>query len=102
MHMDFYPVARQRPRRRRTLAELVRHARNYCQICSHALRAEIEQDFVNWRDPHEIVREYGLVHHSVIYRHANALGLMAPRNANARARLDVGGMRRMGGGAVRL
>lgn len=89
MYMDFYPVTRRRRRRRRTLAELVRHARNYCRICSHARWAEIEQDFLNWRDPREILREYGLVHHSVIYRHANALGLMAPRNANARAQLDV-------------
>jgi hypothetical protein len=69
-------------------AEIVRHTRK-CRICNHSRRAELEQDFLNWRNPHEIVEEYELAHHSAIYRHAQALGLTAQRVENACAALDL-------------
>jgi hypothetical protein len=69
-------------------AEIVRHTRK-CRICNHPRRAELEQDFLNWRNPHEMVEEYELAHHSAIYRHAQALGLTAQRVENACAALDL-------------
>ncbi|MGH9744633.1 MAG: hypothetical protein ACRD59_00810 [Candidatus Acidiferrales bacterium] len=74
-------------RRLRPKAELLRHARKCC-ICNHARRADIEFDFLIWRTPSEIVREYSLAHHSAIYRHAEALGLTELRDHNARTALD--------------
>jgi len=75
-------------RKQRPQAEIVRHTRK-CRICNHPRRAELEQDFLNWRNPHEMVEEYGLAHHSAIYRHAQALGLTAQRVENAYAALDL-------------
>jgi len=69
-------------------ASLQRHARK-CHICHHPQRAEIEDDFLNWHGPDEIVSDYKLPHYSVIYRHANALGLRARRNENIRTVLDI-------------
>jgi hypothetical protein len=69
-------------------ASLQRHARK-CHICHHPQRAEIEEDFLNWQGPNEIVSDYKLPHYSVIYRHANALGLRGRRNENIRTVLDI-------------
>jgi len=69
-------------------ADLQRHARK-CHICHHPQRAEIEDDFLNWHGPNEIVKAHSLPHWSVIYRHANALGLRARRNENIRTVLDI-------------
>ena len=41
--------------------------------------AEIEADFVTWRSPAAIAKEYELSDRSSIYRHAHALGLFAKR-----------------------
>ena len=73
---------------RRPRADLQRHARK-CHICHHPQRAEIEDDFLNWHGPNQIVKDHNLPHWSVIYRHANALGLRARRNENIRTVLDV-------------
>jgi hypothetical protein len=73
---------------RRPRPDLQRHARK-CHICHHPQRAEIEDDFLNWQGPNEIVKDYSLPHWSVIYRHANALGLKARRNENIRTVLDI-------------
>jgi hypothetical protein len=75
-----------RPNRRSTAA-INRHSRK-CRICSHPDRESIEEDFLNWRNPHQIVSEYQLPHYSAIYRHARALGLTARRNENIRTVLD--------------
>jgi hypothetical protein len=75
-------------RQRHPQPEPTRHTRK-CIICRHPLRAEIDEDFLNWRNPHEIVDEYGLPNYSPIYRHARALGLTAQRNENARVALDT-------------
>ena len=77
-----------RRRLRPPRADLQRHARK-CHICHHPQRAEIENEFLNWHGPREIVNEYHLPHYSVIYRHANALGLRARRNENIRTVLDI-------------
>ena len=73
---------------RRPRPDLQRHARK-CHICHHPQRAEIEDDFLNWHGPNDIVKDYQLPHWSVIYRHANALGLRARRNENIRTVLDI-------------
>jgi len=46
-----------------------------CKICSHRHRDEIERDFINWKSPALIAKEYGLKDRSSVYRHARALGL---------------------------
>jgi hypothetical protein len=45
-----------------------RHEAN-CKICSHPLRAEIEQAFVSWTSPATIAKNY-LISRDSIYRHA--------------------------------
>ena len=77
-----------RRRLRPPRADLQRHARK-CHICHHPQRAEIEDDFLNWQGPNQIVKDYKLPHWSVIYRHANAFGLRASRNENIRTVLDI-------------
>jgi hypothetical protein len=77
-----------RRRLRPPRADLQRHARK-CHICHHPQRAEIEVDFLNWHGPNDIVKDYQLPHWSVIYRHANAIGLRARRNENIRTVLDI-------------
>lgn len=46
-----------------------------CKICSHRQREEIERDFINWKSPTLIAKEYRLKDRSSVYRHAHALGL---------------------------
>jgi hypothetical protein len=66
---------------------LGRHVAN-CRICSHAQRDEIEADYIDWRSPAKIVRDYGLGHRSSVYRHAHALRLVGRRRRNSRAVLE--------------
>jgi len=75
MRVDFRP------------ANLGRHAAE-CKICSHPLQEEIERDFVNWRSPASIAKQYGLKNRSSVYRHAHALGLLPRRQRNVRAALE--------------
>src|SRR5664280_2888116 len=44
-----------------------RHAAE-CKICAHPQRDEIERDFVNWRSPASITKQYGLRNRSTVYR----------------------------------
>ena len=62
------------------------HART-CTVCANPRREEIERDFLSWRSPQEIVREYKLGNRAAVYRHAHALGLMDKRFGNVRAAL---------------
>ena len=64
-----------------------RHER-CCKICSHKKREDIEQDFVAWKSPIAIAKEYGLADRMNVYRHANALGLFEKRRRNIRAALE--------------
>src|ERR1700735_4471917 len=64
-----------------------RHARK-CPVCHHKDREFIDQDYLRWLSPKKIAREYGISHHSVVYRHADATGLRAERRASLRATLE--------------
>ncbi|PYT48079.1 MAG: hypothetical protein DMG44_16200 [Acidobacteria bacterium] len=59
-----------------------------CKICSHKRRHEVERDFINWKSPALIAREYGLKDRSSVYRHAHALDLFPKRQRNVRAALE--------------
>jgi len=59
-----------------------------CKLCAHPKREEIERDFISWRSPASIAKQYGLRNRSTVYRHAHALGLFAKRQRNVRAALE--------------
>src|SRR5437763_9390696 len=61
-----------------------RHAAE-CKICSHLQRDEIEHDFVNWRSPASIAKQYELANRASVYRHAHAFGLFPKRQCNVQA-----------------
>lgn len=62
----------------RILPDYERHSR-LCSICSHPDRDAIEGDFVRWRNPAEIIDDYGLSNRYALYRHAHACGLYGRR-----------------------
>jgi hypothetical protein len=64
-----------------------RHRRK-CVICRHPKREAIDDDFLRWRSPKEIVQEYRLAHHSALYRHAHSTGLAARRKASVLTALE--------------
>ena len=68
---------------RRSAAALARHRRK-CAICRHPQREQIEDDFIRWHDPWEIVNDYELPSRSCLYRHVEAHGLLARRRRNLR------------------
>ena len=55
-----------------------RHSRR-CLICAHPDRDAIEADFIRWRSPKEIARDYSLSDRSSLYRHVHATGLFERR-----------------------
>ncbi|HYL62086.1 MAG TPA: hypothetical protein VE077_05640 [Candidatus Methylomirabilis sp.] len=59
-----------------------------CRICNHPDRAAIEFDFLNWRNPLDLVKGYHLRGLSTIYRHAHATGLFAKRRLNLRFAME--------------
>jgi hypothetical protein len=73
--------------KKRHRASLARHARK-CSVCHHADREFIDDDYLRWRSPETIAREYKISHHSVVYRHADATGLRTQRRAALRATLE--------------
>jgi hypothetical protein len=76
------------PRNRRsTTVNVGRHA-SECRICAHRQCYEIEQDFIAWRSPASITKQYGLQNRSTVYRHAHALNLFSTRQRNVRAALE--------------
>ena len=68
-------------------ASLLRHQRK-CRICNHAHRRAIESRFLFWESAHSIVKEFGLGHRSLLYRHATATGLLHQRRENFTSVLD--------------
>ena len=68
-------------------ANLGRHAAE-CKICSHPQREEIERDFIGWRSPAGIAKDYKLRNRASVYRHAHALDLFPKRQRNVRAALE--------------
>lgn len=63
------------------------HARN-CKICRHPDRAAIEFDYLQWRSPEYIAKEYAFSMRS-LYRHVHAVGLVQRRRRNLRASLEL-------------
>jgi hypothetical protein len=55
-----------------------RHSRR-CAVCSHPDRDAIEGEFIRWRSPKNIVRNYKIADPSSLYRHAHATGLFTRR-----------------------
>jgi hypothetical protein len=55
-----------------------RHPRR-CAICSHPDRDAIEGDFIRWRSPDRIARDYNLPDRASVYRHAHYAGLFQRR-----------------------
>jgi hypothetical protein len=62
-------------------ASFSRHRRR-CTVCHHPRRKRIEQEFLRWRNPAELAREFGIPHCSAIYRHAHAFRLFERRRLN--------------------
>lgn len=85
---DDPPPAPPRPKKRarRKPKSSLRHDRK-CSVCRHPERAEIEREFLHWRSPEIIAKEYRISHHSSIYRHAHATGLFAQRATHIRLAL---------------
>ena len=66
---------------------LSRHRRR-CVVCTHRQRDDIEQNFLRWRSPEKLARDYGIADHSSIYRHVHATGLYALRQRTIHAALE--------------
>ena len=62
----------------RTPPDFSRHSRRCC-ICLHPDRDAIEGDFIRWRSPELIAREYKIANRTSIYRQAHCTGLFAWR-----------------------
>jgi hypothetical protein len=61
-----------------TPPDFSRHPRR-CTICSHPDRDAIEGDFIRWRSPDQIARDYHLADRASVYRHAHYAGLFQRR-----------------------
>ncbi|HWY27413.1 MAG TPA: hypothetical protein VNY97_05720 [Candidatus Angelobacter sp.] len=72
---------------RKSRAALARHSRR-CNVCKHPDREAIELAFLRWRSPDDIAEEYGIAHHTSIYRHVHATGIFARRRQMIRLALD--------------
>jgi hypothetical protein len=70
----------------RARKNLRRHARK-CNVCRHPDRGAIDQDFLRWRSPDAIAKDYGVADHSSVYRHAHAVGLFDRRAQTVRLAL---------------
>ena len=55
-----------------------------CVICNHPDRADLEEDFVSWRNAELIQKDYELPNFRAVYRHARATGLYQRRRENLR------------------
>jgi hypothetical protein len=58
--------------------DFARHARR-CSVCSHPDRDAIEGDFIRWRSPELIAKDYKIPDRASIYRHVHSTGLFAWR-----------------------
>jgi len=61
-----------------TPPDFSRHPRR-CSICSHPDRDAIEGDFIRWRSPDRIARDYNLPDRASVYRHAHYANLFQRR-----------------------
>ena len=76
-----------RPSQPRARAAMGPHTRR-CNVCRHPNRKAIEHEFLRWRSPDQIAREYGIPDHSSIYRHVHATGIFARRRKAVRVALE--------------
>ena len=60
-----------------------RHSRK-CAICHHPDRADIEEDFLSWRNAELTQKDHKLPNYRTIYRHARTHGLYERRRQNLR------------------
>jgi hypothetical protein len=66
---------------------LGRHETN-CKVCQHPDRVAIEEEFVSWKSPTQIAKDWELRDRTTLYRHAWATGMMDKRRRNVRAALE--------------
>jgi hypothetical protein len=66
---------------------LGRHETN-CKVCQHPERVTIEEEFISWKSPSQIAKDWNLRDRTTLYRHAWATGLMEKRRRNVRAALE--------------
>ena len=85
--MNIAAIVGRRRRNKHVPASLLRHQRK-CRICNHEHRKAIESRFLFWESAHSIVKEFGLGHRCLLYRHVNATGLSDQRRENFRSVLD--------------
>jgi hypothetical protein len=85
--MNLDTVVGRKGRATQSPADPRRHQRK-CSICNHKDREAIESDFLIWHPAPEILRQYGIASRSVLYRHAQATGLLARRKQNFCTVLD--------------
>ena len=85
--MNLATIVGRRRRHKPAPASLLRHQRK-CRICNHEHREAIESRFLFWETVQSIVKEFGLAHRSLLYRHARATGLMEQRRENFTSVLD--------------
>jgi hypothetical protein len=85
--MNIAAIVGRRRRNKHVPASLLRHQRK-CRICNHEHRKAIESRFLFWESAHSIVKEFGLGHRCLLYRHANATGLSDQRRENFTSVLD--------------
>jgi len=62
---------------------------SHCSICKHPSRAEIEAEFMSWKSPAAIAREFRLGSRQAIFRHCKAMNLFVDRKANVRNTLTT-------------
>ena len=85
--MNLAAIVGRRRRHKRASPSLLRHQRK-CRICNHEHRQTIESRFLFWESAYSIVKEFGLGHRSLLYRHASATGLLHQRRENFTSVLD--------------
>ncbi len=83
---DKAPAQRKHPARRQPPTAF-RHDRKCC-VCRHPERDEIEKEFLRWRSPERIAKDFAIANHSSIYRHAHATGLFAQRATHLKLSLS--------------
>lgn len=55
-----------------------------CSVCRSSHRREIELEFLRWKSPAAIAKQFGLGSRQVIFRHCRATGLFEKRAADVR------------------
>src|SRR5713101_666 len=68
--------------------ELSYHQRT-CKVCKHPRINAIEEEFLGWRSPADIAKQYKIRDRSSIYRHAHATGLYSLRRRDYRLALET-------------